>query len=515
MAVNVINPNKGRVYFAKDGLVLDSANLDKYHPNSNVNTLQVNIEDGGMLNSMALINYQTPNMAMKGQATTSHWYPLFFIGMNNVKVANEGGKRTFAQYLTPVPVNILNLNLGKKDPMNVTATVKLVGGINFLGLFDSVENLQTEHPASEALDDDYAIGGVIDVEGNVTFYQVEETSTDVYEWVEENESVNPLLSVLESKQYNITNISVQGGFGNATPLPLETQHFQILWQAINNQGIAISDLDNKYNDLNNKYYLLDEKVDEVIDDFNQKVLELYETIENEKKLSTNILDTNPDIVFENEVVYDKRFRGWKAIGEVPHYLRKDEIGTNRIQGSAIVGDEIFWIGGTSVTSHVTATPPLYGASNKNISYNLKTNTWKENLDLPHRRDAPTLVAVGTDIYILGSISRANKFYPFDSSIQSDLKYDTLTNTYSNISYIEDETYQYIIIQSSGADHLDGKIYISGRYWARRNKVSGVEETITDAKLAIYDIATDTWTFGAKPPMSNDGGSSQILDRKFY
>src|SRR5690554_613550 len=245
MAVNVINPNKGRVYFAKDGLVLDSANLDKYHPNSNVNTLQVNIEDGGMLNSMALINYQTPNMAMKGQATTSHWYPLFFIGINNVKVANEGGKRTFAQYLTPVPVNILNRNLGKATPMNVTATVKLVGGINFLGLFDSVENLQTEHPASEALDDDYAIGGVIDVEGNVTFYQVEETSTDVYEWVEENESVNPLLSVLESKQYNITNISVQGGFGNATPLPLATQHFQILWQAINNQGIAISDLDNK------------------------------------------------------------------------------------------------------------------------------------------------------------------------------------------------------------------------------------------------------------------------------
>ena len=38
MAVNVINPNKGRVYLAKDGLQLDSANLDKYHPNSNVNT---------------------------------------------------------------------------------------------------------------------------------------------------------------------------------------------------------------------------------------------------------------------------------------------------------------------------------------------------------------------------------------------------------------------------------------------------------------------------------------------
>ena len=64
--------------------------------------LQVNIEDGGVLNTMAMINYQTPSMAVQSQAITSHWYPLFFIGINNVKVANESGRRTFAQFFNTI-----------------------------------------------------------------------------------------------------------------------------------------------------------------------------------------------------------------------------------------------------------------------------------------------------------------------------------------------------------------------------------------------------------------------------
>ncbi|MCK9470294.1 MAG: hypothetical protein M0Q88_00885 [Bacilli bacterium] len=238
-------------------------------------------------------------------------------------------------------------------------------------------------------------------------------------------------------------------------------------------------------------------------------------VEDEKKLSTNVFNETPKIAFENEVLYQERKRGWEALGEVPIYLRKDEIGTNRIQGSAIVGDEIFWIGGTLRTSHVTATPPLYGASNKNISYNLRTNTWKENLDLPYRKDAPTLVAVGTDIYILGGIGRTNKFYPFDSVFAPDYKYDTLTNTYEELSSLQDDDYLYTSMQSSGADHLDGKIYISGRYWSRKEKSTGAAGVLTAPRLAIYDIATDTWTFGPTPPMSNDGGSSKIVNRKLY
>ena len=123
----------------------------------------------------------------------------------------------------------------------------------FKGVFDSLGELQAQIPPTIELDEDYAVACVIDELGNVDYYQVDETSPGIYEWVKNSETTNPVLSLLESKQYNIFNISVQGGFGNATPLPLATQHYQILWQAINNQGNAISDLDNKVNNVISLY----------------------------------------------------------------------------------------------------------------------------------------------------------------------------------------------------------------------------------------------------------------------
>lgn len=241
--------------------------------------------------------------------------------------------------------------------------------------------------------------------------------------------------------------------------------------------------------------------------------ELDAAVEKGKSLSTNAVNDDPRITFENEVLYQERKRGWEVIGEVPVYLRKYEIGTNRIQGSAIVGDEIFWIGGSLVTA--LSSSPLIGATNKNISYNLRTNAWKENPDLPISKDTPTLVAVGTDIYILGSMGRTGKLRPYETVFAPDYRYDTITGTYEELNSLQDENYLYVSVQSSGADHLDGKIYISGRYWHRKDKSTGEISLLTEPRLAIYDIATDTWTLGPTPPMSNDGGSSKILDRKFY
>ncbi|HHY16384.1 MAG TPA: hypothetical protein GX521_09960, partial [Firmicutes bacterium] len=282
------------------------------------------------------------------------------------------------------------------------------------------------------------------------------------------------------------------------------------------KGLSTNDFTDEYK---NKVDTLDTKVDDIEDNVGEisSIVDYTQSVmQNRLVAGTNILNTTSNIVFENEVLYQERKRGWEAIGEVPIYLRKDEIGTNRIGGSAIVGDEIFWIGGTVVTARVGRTPPLYGASNKNISYNLKTNTWKENLDLPIRKDSATLVAVGTDIYILGSKGRTNKFYPFDSVLfVPDYKYDTITNTYEELNSLQDENYLYVSVQSSGADHLDGKIYISGSYWLRKEKSTGNISMFIEPRLAIYDIATNTWTLGPTPPMSNQGGSSKIVNRKFY
>ena len=41
---------------------------------------------------------------------------------------------------------------------------------------------------------------------------------------------------------------------------LHSQHYQILWQAINNQGNAISDLNNRFDDLELETARLDDEI---------------------------------------------------------------------------------------------------------------------------------------------------------------------------------------------------------------------------------------------------------------
>lgn len=243
--MGTINPNKARVYFDKTGVVLENVFNDRFNPNSNLNTYQVNIEDGGGENTIALINYQTEDMRLNSDATVSHWYPLAFLGMNNYKISGEVSPRAFAQYLTFVPVNVLNRNLGKNTPMTITCSVKLIGGINFLGLFDSIEDLEAEYPASEELDEQYAIAGIYDNEtGDVIYYQVRyDSEGDVYEWVEDDVD-HPILALLESKQYNEFTMIVQPGKSNNALLPLELQHYQLLYNLINNLGSRVASVEN-------------------------------------------------------------------------------------------------------------------------------------------------------------------------------------------------------------------------------------------------------------------------------
>lgn len=287
--MGTINPNKARVYFDKTGVVLENVFNDRFNPNSNLNTYQVNIEDGGGENTIALINYQTEDMRLNSDATVSHWYPLAFLGMNNYKISGEVSPRAFAQYLTFVPVNVLNRNLGKNTPMTITCSVKLIGGINFLGLFDSIEDLEEEYPASEELDEQYAIAGIYDNEtGDVIYYQVRyDSEGDVYEWVEEDVD-HPILALLESKQYNEFTMIVQPGKSNNALLPLELQHYQLLYNLINNLGSRVASVENAIDAVVSLY----QNTIQSIEDTDTVDLTLTDDYPNGKKLKADLKVNN-------------------------------------------------------------------------------------------------------------------------------------------------------------------------------------------------------------------------------
>lgn len=293
--MGTINPNKARVYFDKTGVVLENVFNDRFNPNSNLNTYQVNIEDGGGENTIALINYQTEDMRLNSDATVSHWYPLAFLGMNNYKISGEVSPRAFAQYLTFVPVNVLNRNLGKNTPMTITCSVKLIGGINFLGLFDSIEDLEAEYPASEELDEQYAIAGIYDNEtGDVIYYQVRyDSEGDVYEWVEED-AEHPILALLESKQYNEFTMIVQPGKSNNALLPLELQHYQLLYNLINNLGSRVASVENAIDAVVSLY----QNTIQSIEDTDTVDLTLTDDYPNGKKLKADVKidDSKNDLI---------------------------------------------------------------------------------------------------------------------------------------------------------------------------------------------------------------------------
>lgn len=563
MGVNVINPNKGIVYLSKEGLQLDSVDLDKFHPNSNVNTLQVNIEDGGVLNTMAMINYQTPSMAGQSQAITSHWYPMYLIGINNAKVANESGFRTFAQFLTPIPVNILNLNLGRSEPMNVKATVKLVGGVNFKGVFDSLGELQAQLPPTLELDEEYAIACVIDELGNVDYYQVDETSPDVYEWVKHDETTNPILSLLESKQYNIFNISVQGGFGNAKPLPLATQHYQILWQSINNQGIQISDLNNK--------------VDNVISSYQNTIQRLVETNTVQGVVVPNLPNGQDLLVNVKRSV----FGSWEVEAQAESGFPIP--GTR--YGAVQVGYRLYFTSGIPYYTNLGVGEPQ---PFRICYYDIVTKEFGvlyEELDtyMAFFNNGFTYDPINEDFYIfvsakfgfngksiLGSPKISDYPKPFK------INKNTLIKTEIANPYVNDNER---LSNCNGAVYHNGKFYIpygvkatfNGKTWATADKIafdnspnSIVEEvlspitnvsqmqtafpvdsydvetviatvyngeityyrvspispsSVSDNTLKIYDIDTNTWSLGATPPTASgtthQQGTSIIVNNKIY
>ena len=229
MSNGVIKGNVGELYVLSNGLIKDQSGLSNFHPNSNTNLLIINIEDGGGENTMAQINFAPETR----KNWSSVWFPLFFRGFYSKKISNESRERTFAQYVIPVPDIVLAMNLNNATVLPMKITFRQIGGIDLVGIYNSLDDLLNEKPATEELSDNLSV--VYVYQGSLSgFYQVFYNDTSsIYEWVR----VDRPTSYLDIKHYNMGNIKVQGGFGSHKNIaPLNDAQYELIWQELSNHG---------------------------------------------------------------------------------------------------------------------------------------------------------------------------------------------------------------------------------------------------------------------------------------
>jgi len=203
---DAIAQNVGKVYFLTGGTQRDPYGLSSFHPASNVNRLEVYLEDG-VASNVVMINYKADN---KGYPT-SVFFPLVYIATENHLVAGESAYRTFAKYWCIVPPQVLQWNANGNSPMSIAATVVQTGGDSLIGAYQLLSLLEEAHPATEAIYLAGSVGYCYEAEGedDYGFYMVTFV-VDTYVWTRVTSPVNQINDV-DVKQYNIVGMTIQKG----------------------------------------------------------------------------------------------------------------------------------------------------------------------------------------------------------------------------------------------------------------------------------------------------------------
>ena len=198
----------------------------------------------------------------------------------------------------------------------------------------------------------------------------------------------------------------------------------------------------------------------------------FSPIDNGLELSTN--NANNKMIISNDgkitingvniernkknIDYDERIK-YKDIGLImveEGYTKNKDIPYIFYGGSAVaIGTDIYLLGSSNNSYY-----------KYNYKYDTTTNTYTQNRDIPYNFNCGSAVAIGTDIYLLGGnySSDYNKY---------NYKYDTTTDTYTKNADIP-----YIFYLGS-AVNVDNNIYIFGGYYSN-----------TDPILAKYNYKYD-------------------------
>ena len=205
-AINTLTPRVSGVYFLKSGQQRDVFGLQDLHPNSNINKLEIYLEDGDGKNTV-FINFRND----KKSAITSHWFPTTFMGYVNHTLIGEEIPRTFAKYVLFVSTMVTKWNLNGHAPLPISSTVVQVGGDRLIGLFVTLNDLNNEYNQSqkEELYLNNKVAYVYGEDGEYGFYKLELDQSN-YVWTKID---NPLdaYNIVDTKQYNILGLTIQKG----------------------------------------------------------------------------------------------------------------------------------------------------------------------------------------------------------------------------------------------------------------------------------------------------------------
>jgi hypothetical protein len=289
---NTITPTTAKVYFLTTGEVRDSYGETTFHPLSNVNMIEVYVEDGDESN-VVTINYN-PSIRKKW---ATHWFPCFYRGLVEHTLDGESDPRTFAQYITFMPAILASMNQNSTTPMAVTATLQQQAGTNLIGSYATVASLPTSYGDWEDLQDLNEADAVAYVyEAGVNgFYMVEFDDPD-YAWTLQTTTIQ---NEVYSKQYDVWNISIQAGYGNpAQQTDLTDEQYRLIWQEFSELAALIASNESEIDDIISGTQVVGKAV---ADQNNETIHETYQRLDN---LVTEFQTTPDDTHYPSEKLVD-------------------------------------------------------------------------------------------------------------------------------------------------------------------------------------------------------------------
>jgi len=441
---NVIKGNVGSLYALSNGMIKDPMNLSSFHPLSTVNMVMIHLEDGGGENTVTTINYKSESMKIPG----SHWFPLFYRGLVEHTVSGESSPRTFAQYITYIPTIVSRYNVNSKIPMNVSLTVIQESGTSFVGSFSTLTELNT-----------YATPEELDIA-----YVTDDPEQGYYQYVDsawELMDNGDIVAQISSKQYNLGNITIQGGFASNLPITtLSDEQYKLIWQELESLG--------------GRFYNLEEQV-------NQLELEVEHQVDVFKK--KNLLANENDWSLES-------------------YIPDNILISNSRNGWCQVGDELYVFGG----AHWLQSGGVFDITigNKAFKYNLKTRVWTELSLMPAYMNEQRAVHKDGVIYLFGGNMKPTPTSP-NTPGHYNMKYTIATDTYEYLSEPAD-----MIARVSGAVLIGSEVYVFvDNLWV------GTTDTSINTRPIVYNIDNGTWTWKTATNTRFDRGFAVLYNGLIY
>ncbi|XP_021914272.1 kelch-like protein 10 [Zootermopsis nevadensis] len=184
---------------------------------------------------------------------------------------------------------------------------------------------------------------------------------------------------------------------------------------------------------------------------------------------------SPTVAIET---YDIRAGRWSVLEQV------DSIGPRAFHGTAVVGFDIYVIGGTDCGIEELRSCHCFNAV---------TKTWREVAPMHERRRNLAVTVLGEMVYAMGGRGYGQQHETVE-------RYDYKTNQWSFIAPMNSQRW------NTSAAVLNDKIYVTGGYSKFYNYLNTVE---------VYDPVTNQWTLVAKLHSGRVGHSCAVFHDSLY